>query len=164
MCAYPYPPLHTHHPHTHTHTHTAHTPPTHTAHTHTHTIETVNVTMPLAQSKVEEERDDVMAEKAVVITNPESNTLQSEENVSISGSNARLMIMKKLSRKTEVSWLAKKCTVLCNQKVPPELMILYPKFDNFPLYNFPHTIHIHTHTHIHTTHTHTHHTHTHTTL
>ena len=30
-------------------------------------------------------------------------TLQQEENVSISGSNARLMIMKKLSRKTEVS-------------------------------------------------------------
>ena len=29
-------------------------------------------------------------------------TLQQEENVSISGSNARLMIMKKLSRKTEV--------------------------------------------------------------
>ncbi len=62
--------------------------------------------MPLAQSKAEEERDDVVAEKAVVITNPEINTLQSEENVSISGSNARLMIMKKLSRKTDVSdWL-----------------------------------------------------------
>ena len=30
-------------------------------------------------------------------------TLQQEENVSISGSNARLMIMKKLSRKSEVS-------------------------------------------------------------
>ena len=30
-------------------------------------------------------------------------TLQQEENVSISGSNARLMIMKKLSRKQEVS-------------------------------------------------------------
>ena len=30
-------------------------------------------------------------------------TLQQEENVSISGSNARLMIMKKLSRKAEVS-------------------------------------------------------------
>ena len=29
-------------------------------------------------------------------------TLQQEENVSISGSNARLMIMKKLSRKSEV--------------------------------------------------------------
>lgn len=32
-------------------------------------------------------------------------TLQQEENVSISGSNARLMIMKKLSRKSEVSWV-----------------------------------------------------------
>ena len=32
-------------------------------------------------------------------------TLQQEENVSISGSNARLMIMKKLSRKSEVSWI-----------------------------------------------------------
>ena len=30
-------------------------------------------------------------------------TLQQEENVSISGSNARLMIMKKLSRKQEVT-------------------------------------------------------------
>ena len=30
-------------------------------------------------------------------------TLQQEENVSISGSNARLMIMKKLSRKAEVN-------------------------------------------------------------
>ncbi len=34
--------------------------------------------------------------------NQEVMTLQQEENVSISGSNARLMIMKKLSRKAEV--------------------------------------------------------------
>ena len=35
-------------------------------------------------------------------TGQELTTLQQEENVSISGSNARLMIMKKLSRKSEV--------------------------------------------------------------
>ena len=35
-------------------------------------------------------------------TGQEVTTLQQEENVSISGSNARLMIMKKLSRKSEV--------------------------------------------------------------
>ena len=36
-------------------------------------------------------------------------TLQQEENVSISGSNARLMIMKKLSRKAEVSDIIINC-------------------------------------------------------
>ena len=36
-------------------------------------------------------------------TGQEVTTLQQEENVSISGSNARLMIMKKLSRKSEVN-------------------------------------------------------------
>ena len=36
-------------------------------------------------------------------TGQEVTTLQQEENVSISGSNARLMIMKKLSRKSEGS-------------------------------------------------------------
>ena len=39
-------------------------------------------------------------------------TLQQEENVSISGSNARLMIMKKLSRKSEVSWAVVQLCVL----------------------------------------------------
>ena len=36
------------------------------------------------------------------VVNNDVSTLQQEENVSISGSNARLMIMKKLSRKAEV--------------------------------------------------------------
>ena len=64
--------------------------------------DTVNVSMPSQQSKQLEEATEA-AVKASVVTNPEVNTLQSEENVSISGSNARLMIMKKLSRKTDVS-------------------------------------------------------------
>ena len=37
-------------------------------------------------------------------------SLQQEENVSISGSNARLMIMKKLSRKSEVGCV---CVCVC---------------------------------------------------
>ena len=40
-------------------------------------------------------------------------SLQQEENVSISGSNARLMIMKKLSRKAQVSNLQFACPCLC---------------------------------------------------
>lgn len=39
----------------------------------------------------------------------EVTTLQQEENVSISGSNARLMIMKKLSRKSEVHVMCPTC-------------------------------------------------------
>ena len=51
---------------------------------------------PLLQAKLHAANEEKGA------TGQEMTTLQQEENVSISGSNARLMIMKKLSRKAEV--------------------------------------------------------------
>ena len=51
-------------------------------------------------------------------TAQEITTLQQEESVSISGSNARLMIMKKLSRKSEVCVREKRgvCVCVCVRK------------------------------------------------
>ncbi len=66
--------------------------------------EVVSMTSEVAK-KMEAEAEAAAARAAanVVPPPPEISTLQSEENVSISGSNARLMIMKKLSRNTQAS-------------------------------------------------------------
>lgn len=57
----------------------------------------IAVSTPTPTSTISEEK---MA-TAQTVTNNDVKSLQQEENLSISGSNARLMIMKKLSRKSE---------------------------------------------------------------
>ena len=66
--------------------------------------DTTNVSMTSELAMKLEKEAEAAAVKAATAAAlpPEVSSLQSEENVSISGSNARLMIMKKLSRKTEV--------------------------------------------------------------
>ena len=49
------------------------------------------------QAKLQTANDEKMSSGEVT-------TLQQEEDVSISGSNARFMVMQRLSRKTEVWW------------------------------------------------------------
>ena len=60
-------------------------------------------------------------------------TLQQEENMAISGSNARLMIMKKLSRKQEVIVTA---TVLRFSLPPPPHPTTLPPFLSFSLQTY----------------------------
>lgn len=55
------------------------------------------------QAKLKASNDEKVPEQVVAPPVDVLTTLQQEEEVSISGSNARLMIMQKLSRKTEVS-------------------------------------------------------------